>query len=175
MIVIDERRPNEAAAAEALRMRVFGGSHLRKTSQRLREGRLPAAGLDLVAREDGALVGVVTLWNVGLGADGRPGLLLGPLAVDPELRGAGLGAQLMRVSLAKAAGRGHGAVVLVGDAPYYARFGFEAAAAGGLTLPGPFERERFLGLEIEPGWLQGAAGLVTPHGQRVMEPAQAAA
>ena len=175
MIVIDERRPAEAAAAEALRMRVFGGSHLRKTSQRLREGRLPAEGLDLVARDNGSLAGVVTLWEVSLGAEGRPGLLLGPLAVDPALRGAGLGAQLMRVCLAKADERGHGAVVLVGDAPYYARFGFEASAAGLLTLPGPFERDRFLGLEIRSGWLQGAAGLVTPRGRVTREAVLAAA
>lgn len=175
MIVIDERRPQEAAAAEALRMRVFGGIHLRKTSQRLREGRAPAEGLELVAREDGALVGSVVLWEIALGADRRPGLLLGPLAVHPDLQGLGVGAQLMRISLAKAAERGHGAVVLVGDAPYYGRFGFQAGLTGELALPGPYERHRFLGLELRDGWLQGAAGLVTPAGRELATWGRAAA
>lgn len=180
MIVIDERRPQEAAAAEALRMRVFGGSHLRKTSQRLREGRLPAEGLDIVARERGGvngegLRGVVTLWQVALGEDARPGLLLGPLAVDPDRQGLGLGAQLMRIALARAAERGHGAVVLVGDAPYYRRFGFDSAPMRGLALPGPFERQRFLGLELREGWLQGAAGLLRPTGRIVTRPERIAA
>jgi predicted N-acetyltransferase YhbS len=175
MIVIDERGPQEAAAAEALRRRVFGGSHLRKTSQRLREGRAPAEGLELVAREDGALVGSVVLWEIALGAERRPGLLLGPLAVHPDLQGLGVGAQLMRISLARAAERGHGAVVLVGDAPYYGRFGFQAGLTGELVLPGPFERHRFLGLELRDGWLQGAAGLVTPAGRKLATWGRAAA
>lgn len=175
MIVIDERGPQEAAAAEALLMRVFGGSHLRKTSQRLRAGRLPAEGLHLVAREEGGLVGSVQLWEVALGRQQRPALLLGPLAVRPELQGAGLGAQLMRVGLARAAERGHGGVILVGDAPYYQRFGFCASRTQSLYLPGPFERHRFLGLELKDGWLEGLEGGVAPIGKEIAAPALVAA
>ena len=93
------------------------------------------------------------------------GLLLGPLAVDPGQQGRGLGAQLMRVVLARAAERGHGAILLVGDAPYYARFGFSSALTGGLALPGPVERSRFLGLELRAGALDGTLGLVTASGR----------
>jgi predicted N-acetyltransferase YhbS len=175
MIVIDERGPQEAPATEALLMRVFGGSHLRKTSQRLRAGRLPAEGLHLVAREGGGLVGSVQLWEVALGRQQRPALLLGPLAVRSELQGAGLGAQLMRVSLARAAERGHGGVILVGDAPYYRRFGFCASRTEGLTLPGPFERDRFLGLELKEGWLDGLEGGVAPIGKEIAAPTLVAA
>jgi predicted N-acetyltransferase YhbS len=60
--------------------------------------------------------------------------------------------------------RGHGAVLLVGDAPYYTRFGFSAALTERLWLPGPYERERFLALELTAGALAGARGLVTATG-----------
>ena len=60
--------------------------------------------------------------------------------------------------------RGHGAVILLGDAPYYARFGFSALKTGELSLPGPFERDRLLGLELREGALDGAWGMIAPTG-----------
>ena len=93
--------------------------------------------------------------------------MLGPLAVDPCCRGLGLGAALMRHALAAATARGHGAVILLGDAAYYARFGFTAAKTAKLSLPGPFERERLLGLELCDGALDGACGLIVPTGAAV--------
>src|SRR5947207_8964430 len=88
------------------------------------------------------LVGTVRLWHVSAG--GVPALVLGPLAVDPSCRKLGIGAALMHRALAAAKARGHRAVILLGDESYYARFGFSAEKASGLTLPGPFERERLL-------------------------------
>ena len=67
-------------------------------------------------------------------------------------------------ALAAAKARGHGAVILLGDAPYYARFGFSAAKTGELSLPGPFERDRLLGLELREGALDGAWGMIVPTG-----------
>jgi predicted N-acetyltransferase YhbS len=90
--------------------------------------------------------------------------MLGPIAIDPALQGLGLGAKLMRDALDLARSFGHRAVLLVGDAPYYARFGFSAEVVSGLRLPGPFERERFLGLELQPGALKGATGRVSAAG-----------
>ena len=101
--------------------------------------RLPAEGLSFVAIEGGRLVGTVRLWNVTAGP-GRPALLLGPLAVQPDIRARGIGAALMQRALADAARLGHRAVLLVGDAPYYGRFGFSAEKTGALWLPGPYER-----------------------------------
>ena len=98
----------------------------------------PADGLSFVAVEDGRVIGTVRLWPVTAGA-GRPALLLGPLAVDPDCRNRGIGAALMRRAL-RDARRGHKAVLLVGDAPYYGRFGFSAEKTGSLWLPGPYER-----------------------------------
>ena len=108
------------------------------------------------------LVGTVRLWHVIAG--GVPALVLGPLAVDPSIRNLGVGAALMKQALAAARARGHGAVILLGDAPYYARFGFSALKTGELSLPGPFERDRLLGLELREGALDGASGMIVPTG-----------
>ncbi|MBD8905170.1 GNAT family N-acetyltransferase [Methylorubrum zatmanii] len=161
MVQIRDEIASDGAARERLLDTCFGPGRFLKTSQRLREGRLPA--LALSAEQDGTLVGTVRLWDVET-ACGRPALLLGPLAVDPALQGQGLGAALMRAAIARAAELGHGAVLLVGDAPYYARFGFAPEKAAGLYMPGPFERERFLGLELKADALAGAEGVLHATG-----------
>jgi predicted N-acetyltransferase YhbS len=81
---------------------------------------------------------------------------------------------MMRRGLAQAQWLGHKAVILVGDEPYYRRFGFCTQAVARLTLPGPVERARFLGLELEPGALHGAEGLVTACGRKLTTAARAA-
>lgn len=156
----------DVPAREALLDRVFGRSRFLKSSERIREGRLPAEGLALVAHDaDGSLVGTVRLWPVAAGHTGRQALLLGPLAVDPALQGAGIGAALMRLAIARAEEAGHPAIVLVGDEPYYRRFGFSTRPTQGLAMPGPFERDRLLALELAPGALIGAEGVIRPTGQ----------
>jgi predicted N-acetyltransferase YhbS len=105
------------------------------------------------------------LWHVSAG--GKPALVLGPLAVDASCRKLGIGATLMKHALAAAVARGHGAVILLGDAAYYERFGFSADKTGELSLPGPFERERLLGLELRDGALDGVCGLIVPTGAAI--------
>jgi predicted N-acetyltransferase YhbS len=100
--------------------------------------------------------------------------MLGPIAVDCRLRRLGLGSKLMRAALARAQALGHRAVLLVGDAPYYGRLGFTAGKTGALRLPGPYERQRFLALELVPGALDGARGLVSATGEREDQPGRAA-
>ena len=170
-IVLRDERAADVPAREALLDAALGPARTLKSSERLRSGRLPAEGLALIAEDgEGRLVGTVRLWNVAAG--GRPALLLGPLAVDETCRGAGVGAALMRLALARAEAAGHAAVILVGDPEYYARFGFTAEATGGLVMPGPTERRRFLAREFGEGALAGAAGRVTATGQRVALPAR---
>jgi predicted N-acetyltransferase YhbS len=161
--VLRAEEARDVAAREALLDEAFGPARRQKTCERLREGRLPALALVAVDAA-GALAGTVRMWHVSAGP-GRAALVLGPLAVSACHRNAGLGARLMRAALAWAATSGHGAVLLVGDAPYYARFGFAAGPTHGLWLPGPVERERFLALELVPGALAGARGLVSPTGE----------
>lgn len=169
-IRIVEERAEDVVARERLLDAAMPKRH-EKSSERLREGRLPADGLSLCAFDGDQLVGTVRLWHVHAGP-GRPALMLGPLAVAESHRSLGLGGKLMREALWRAAMRGHKAILLVGDASYYARFGFEAAATRALDMPGETDRARFLALEIEPGALQGAAGLVVPTGARMMHKAR---
>jgi predicted N-acetyltransferase YhbS len=157
----------DAVAREALLDRAMGPGRKRKSSEMLRRGRRPSEGLVFVARDPtGALVGTVRLWDVMLGEGGAAALLLGPLAVDPALKGAGVGSALMHHAIAEAERLGHRAILLVGDAPYYARFGFSAEKTGSLAMPGPYERHRFLALELVDGALDGAAGTLKPVGRK---------
>jgi len=163
MITLRQERPADVEAREALLDQAFGGTRNRKTSQRLREGRLPAEGLSFIAVDSRRVIGTARLWSVVCG-NGQPALLLGPVAVAANSRNRGIGAALVRRALRDARRLGHGAVILVGDAPYYSRFGFASATAAGLKLPGPFERHRLLALELVPGALDGASGLVRAIG-----------
>ena len=173
MITLREETINDVDAREAMLDICFGPSRFEKTCERLREGRLPAVGLALVVEQDGEIVGTVRLWHVSAGPN-RPALMLGPLAVDPARQGLGIGGKLMREALSRARTLGHRAVLLVGDAPYYERFGFSAAAAEDLWLPGPYDRSRFLALELDPGALDGARGLVSATGALEPKPDLAA-
>lgn len=159
---IRAERTSDVAAREALLDACFGAGRHTRSCQRLRDGRAPAEGLTFSAVREGRLVGTVRLWHVSAG--GQPALMLGPLAVEDSSRKLGAGAALMDHALAAAKARGHRAVILLGDAPYYARFGFSAAKTGELSLPGPFERDRLLGLELSDGGLDGAWGMITATG-----------
>lgn len=157
----------DICARNALLDRAMGPKWKKKASHRLRRGRLPAGGLAFVAANGaGAVVGTVRMWSVTAGEGGRPALLLGPLAVDPSVKSAGIGAALMRHALEEARRLGHRAVLLVGDAAYYSRFGFSAEKTGSLAMPGPYERERFLALELTDGALDGASGTLVATGRR---------
>ena len=164
--VIDIERPADVTAREKLLDRAMGPERFKKTCERLRAGRRPAEGLALVARDAlGRVIGTVRLWHVQ--AADVPALMLGPLAVDPWWQGCGVGGALMRAALQRAAARGHGAVILVGDAPYYARFGFSPQLTAALDLPGPLDRARFLALELRPGALAEARGCLAASGAKV--------
>ncbi|MFC3163974.1 GNAT family N-acetyltransferase [Ciceribacter thiooxidans] len=170
--VIENETPADVVAREMLLDRTMGADRRKKSSEKIRRGRVPAEGLALVARDvDGHLIGTVRLWNVEAGVDGngRPvdALLLGPLAVDCAHEGKGIGSALMRAAIAEAKARGHGAILLVGDALYYQRFGFLAEKTRHLVMPGPFARERFLALDLKSGWLDAAAGMVVGSGRKL--------
>ncbi|MBM3551123.1 MAG: N-acetyltransferase [Alphaproteobacteria bacterium] len=170
---IRDEAPSDIDAREALLDDAFGPARFLKTCQRLRDGSAPAPGLALVAtNDDGALIGTVRLWPARAG--GRDALLLGPLAVAASSRSLGIGRALIEESLARAVELGHRAVLLVGDAPYYARFGFERRFTERLTMPGPVERARFLGLELVAGALEGVRGRVIPAARPAVDLPRAA-
>lgn len=162
MACIDTEKLFDVPAREQLLDASFGPNRFGKTCERLREGRIPAEGLAFVARAGDRLVATLRFWHVDAG--GVPALMLGPLAVDPAFRSTGLGSRLMRQGLARAAEIGHRGVILVGDAPYYTRFGFERRHAARLGLPGPVDDARFLGAELVPDAFALAAGAVRATG-----------
>lgn len=166
MIPIRHERASDVDAREALLDEAFGEARYRKSSERLRHGRLPAEGLAFVAADGKRVVGTARLWNITCGAD-KPALLLGPVAVADDCRNRGIGGALVRHAIEAARRRGHAAIVLVGDAPYYGRFGFTPERTGALWMPGPFERHRLLALELVPAALDGAHGPITASGRPV--------
>ncbi len=168
VIVITAETAADVPAREALLDRAMGPKRRKKSSEKLRRGRKPSEGLAFVARDaDGSIIGTVRLWDVAAGEGGFPALLLGPLAVDTSMSGAGIGSALMRLAIAEAARLGHKAILLIGDAPYYSRFGFSAEKTDTLAMPGPYERHRFLALELVDGWLDCAKGVLKATGRRL--------
>ncbi|OYQ36982.1 hypothetical protein CHU95_03070 [Niveispirillum lacus] len=157
-------QPAHAAAIEHLLDSSFGPKRHTKTVYRLRKNVAPVADLCFVAMEtdeagNEVLLGTIRYWPVLLGGSVQA-LMLGPIAIDPAHRSAGLGGKLIRHSLAAAKALGHRIVILVGDAPYYVRFGFQRELVAGLSLPGPVDPSRFQGLELVEGALSGVTGMV---------------
>jgi predicted N-acetyltransferase YhbS len=151
-------REEDARAIEALVDRSFGPGRYAKTAYRLREGVAPEPRLSFVAVRpaDGVLLGSVRFWPITIGA--QKSLLLGPLAVEPELRGKGIGIALMQRGIEEATSVGFATIILVGDEPYYARVGFRKIPPGRVRLPGPVDPERLLGLALKDGALDALSG-----------------
>ena len=157
-VVVAREQPADAAAVERLAERAFGPGRFAKTAYRLREMAAPDPALCWVARISTLLVGANRMTPVDAG--GAAALLLGPLTVDPAFRGRGIGGMLIERSLDAARDAGHRLVVLVGDAPYYGRFGFKRVPSGRLVLPGPVDTARFLWCELAEGAAANASGPV---------------
>ena len=163
--VLRHEHITDVAAREALLDDAFGPSRFAKTCERLREGRSPARGLAFIAQDHGVVVGTLRFWHVNAG--GVEALMLGPLALAASHQSLGLGSAMMRHGLARAKGLGHRAIILVGDAPYYTRFGFTRRLTEALELPGPVDEARFLGCELQAGALTHARGMVRATGYSV--------
>jgi predicted N-acetyltransferase YhbS len=160
VVTIRNEKPCDVNAREALLNEAFGAERCRKSSERLRERRVPAIGLSFVATENRRVIGTARMWAVELG-NGSRALLLGPVAVACDMQRRGTGGALIRRAIRDARKLGYAAIVLVGDAPYYGRFGFSAAKTGALSMPGPYDPHRLLGLELAPGALDGAHGTIS--------------
>jgi len=163
-MIITHELPAHAGAIEALLDGSFGPKRHTKTVYKLRRGVAHLPELSFVAMDDDGqggrkLVATIRYWPVLIGGSVQA-VMLGPIAVDPAYRSAGLGATMIRYSLEQAKLLGHRIVILVGDAPYYVRFGFSREKALGLSLPGPVDPDRFLGLELAEGAMDGLTGMV---------------
>lgn len=167
-------RPDDAALIDPLLDLTFGLERKHKTVYRLREGIAPVPDLCFAAISPaGGLLASLRFWPVRIGE--APAILLGPLAVEPALQGAGMGRALVRHGLAEAGRLGQRICVVVGAPDYYRPFGFASAGAAGLALPGPVEAERFQVLELVPDALQGVGGMIRRAAAAVKPKAKQAA
>ncbi|MDP1670105.1 GNAT family N-acetyltransferase [Phaeovulum sp.] len=157
MYRLEEETEADWWEVEALYDLCFAPGRTALSSYRLRDGVPPVAALCLVLRDEGGtLAAVIRYWPVRVGD--KLVLLLGPIAVHPTRQGEGLGGLLMLESLAEARRLGWERVLLVGDAPYYGRFGF--ARLDGVVMPPPTNPDRVLGLALQPGAWDGVQGAV---------------
>jgi len=150
--------PQDASAIEALNAEGFGPGRFAKSAYRLREGVNPVAGLSFVAVEDGVLRGSVRFWPIKVG--GHEELLLGPLAVQGNQRGRGIGIGLMQAGIEAAQKGPWRGILLIGDEPYYAKVGFSRLPPGRVKFPGPVDQNRILGLSLKAGELLNLSGEV---------------
>jgi predicted N-acetyltransferase YhbS len=160
MVTLTSEDPADLSAIDDLLDLAFGPGRYAKTAYRFREGVAPIRALCLVARGGGGLCGSLRFWPIQIGES--RGLLLGPLAVDPALRGRGIGIGLMIMGLARARCAGFPWVMLVGDEPYYARVGFQRTPPGRFCFPGPVDPDRLLARALMPASLDGLSGAVRP-------------
>ncbi len=138
--------PGDHAAIEALLDHAFGPGRFTKASERVREFADFAPELSFCAWDGSRLVGSVRQWRVRIGA--TPAVFLGPLAVEKDERSAGVGGRLVERACAAAAAAGEAVVLLVGDRPYFERFGFSAETTREVRLPGPVDQRRVLARQM---------------------------
>ncbi|GEP09174.1 GNAT family N-acetyltransferase [Methylobacterium gnaphalii] len=152
-------RPEDAEAIERLHARAFGPGRFARTAYRLREGAHLPPELCFTAMVGTYLVGSIRFSPVEAGR--TPLLALGPLTVDPSFSSRGIGRSLMNAGLDAARARGHSLVMLIGDLPYYRRFGFSVVPPGRLVLPGPADPARILWLALSEGAVDRISGSVS--------------
>jgi len=167
-LLVRREEPTDAEAIEHLHERAFGPGRFARTAFRLREGAGSRPELCFTAHVGTYLVGSIRLSPITLG--GTPGLMLGPIAVEPAFMKRGIGHALISASLEAARRERDRLVILIGDEPYYRRSGFSKVPTGRLAMPGPVNPDRLLWLELVPGACEGVAGPVTPAESAARDP-----
>ncbi|MGM0586142.1 MAG: GNAT family N-acetyltransferase [Pseudomonadota bacterium] len=159
MFRVMRERPEDGVEVELLFDTCFAPGRTALSSYRLREDVEPVRELCLVARDEyDAVAGAIRFWPVRVGKTGAPALLLGPVAVHPTRQGEGLAGILIGQALERAAELGWTRVALVGDEPYYGRFGFSRELGRRLQMPPPTNPARVLARELAPGAWEGVEG-----------------
>ena len=151
MIQIVPATPADIPEIDLLLDAAFGPARRKRTAYRLRENIAPLAALSFVARDgetpESTIVGSLQCWPLqlrGLSGTLLPLVLLGPVVTAADWQGQGVASRLMNAALAAADATAAPPILLIGDEPFYGRFGFSAAATAGWQLPGPVDRTRLL-------------------------------
>lgn len=150
----------DLAGISALHARVFGPGRFARSAYRVREGKGLMSRFCRVAEVDGRIVASVRLTDILIGGESGAALL-GPIAVDADHRTSGFGRALINDAIADLRPSGVKLIILVGDTPYYGRYGFVVVPPGQMTFPGPVDPGRILALELEPGALQSYRGVIS--------------
>jgi predicted N-acetyltransferase YhbS len=158
-LVIRQALPADTGEISKLHGRVFGPGRFARSAYRVREGKGHSSRFSLAAYIGGTLVASLRMTEVSIGGV-KGAALLGPVAVEPAHRGIGIGTRLVKTALASAREKGTALVVLVGDEPYYGRFGFKPVAFGQIVLPGPVNPERILACDLKDGACASYRGLI---------------
>ncbi len=159
MFQLSSEQPEDEPAVEALFDTAFGSSRFSLPSYQFRDGIEPVSELNSVVRDEcGTILGAIRFWPVDVGSRKIRTLLLGPVAVHPIMQGEGVGSGLIQTSIDNAAELGWKAIILVGDKPYYERFGFRRIDT--IVFPPPTSPERVLCLEMAPGHIEDLVGKV---------------
>jgi predicted N-acetyltransferase YhbS len=154
--------PHDSDEVEMLLDLAFAPGRTALSSYQLRDGVAPIAELSTIIRDEyDSVVGAIRYWPVRIGESGVPALLLGPIATHPTRQGEGLGALMMMETLDSARKLGWQRVILVGDEPYYRRFGFTREMAAALDFPKPVNLKRLLAKELVEGAMQAVSGMVS--------------
>lgn len=148
----------DGPAIETLLDHAFGPGRFTKVSERVREAAEFRPDLSFCAWDESRLVGCVRMTRIRIGA--TEAVFLGPLAVEEDVRKFGTGGLLVQAACAAAQAAGFANVLLVGDEPYFGRFGFAAAPARDVRLPGPVDQRRVLVRPLREGGADGLSGLV---------------
>lgn len=149
-------QPADAAQVSALIERAFGPGRYVKAAERLRERNTPLLNISMVAEAGDRIVGCVRMWPISIGE--TPAVFLGPFAVDPTFRSAGLGAALIRKACAAAKAAGHKLILLVGDGAYFEPLGFRKAPRGRIVMPGPVDPDRVFVMALAPAADESVVG-----------------
>lgn len=165
MIVLAPEQPDDHWEIEALLDTAFAPGRTGLSSYRLREGVEPVSDLCLTARDDdeaATLAGTIRFWPIQIGDTAAPSLLLGPVAAHPTRQGEGIGAMLILEGLDRAIEAGWKRCMLIGDEPFYGRFGFKRSLAEGIAFPPPTNPNRILAKPLVDGGMDGIGGEVKP-------------
>jgi predicted N-acetyltransferase YhbS len=157
--------PDDIPEISKLHARIFGPGRFTRSAYRVREGKGHLSRFCLVACLGKAIIASIRTTEITVG--GKTGaVLLGPIAVDSEHRSLGLGSKLIAAALDAARTGGARLIVLVGDYPYYGRFGFMPVPMGQIVFPGPVDPQRILAYQLDANALIGYRGIVVAEPPR---------
>lgn len=161
-IITRPAQRSDCKAIGELHSKIFGPGRFARSAYRVREGspsREDVSPFCRIACLGPKIIASITFTDIMIG-ETEGALLLGPVAVDPDYRGRGIGSNLINEGLKTARSAGRSIVLLVGDEPYYARFGFKSIEGGRIIFPGPLDPTRLLGLSLRKDALLQSSGMV---------------